>query len=60
MSVCLFVCHLLRRLRTDMHQTWQEGRGWARKVPRGTRFHGNRLVAMATKYLWPDQDCSWM
>ncbi len=31
MSVCLFVCYLLRRLRTDLHQTWQESRGQARK-----------------------------
>ncbi len=49
MSVCLFVRLLLGRLRTDLHQTWQGGRGRARKTPRGTRFHGNQFVAMATK-----------
>ncbi len=49
MSRNLFVRLLLRRLRTDGHQTWQGGRGRARKKPRGARFHGNHPVAMATK-----------
>ena len=63
MSMCLFVRYILQRLRTDLHQTWKEGRGWTRKTPRGTRFHGNQFVAMATKkmvFLWQDQDCGWV
>ena len=49
MSVDLFGSLLLRRLWTDWHQTWQESRGGAQKKPRGTRFHGNHHVVMATK-----------
>ena len=49
MSVCLFVPYLLWRLQADQHQTWQEGRGQTRKTPRGTRFHGNQCVVIATK-----------
>ena len=45
----LFVRYLLGRLWTYGHQTWQGGQGQARKKPRGTRFHGNHHVAMATK-----------
>ena len=47
----------------DRSQTWQGGRGGARKKPRGTRFHGNDHVVMATRktvFLWPDQDCGWI
>ena len=59
-SVALSVRELLRRLQTDLHQTWQGDRGQARKTPRGTCFHGNHRVVMATKktvFLWPDQHC---
>ena len=59
-SVALFVRKLLCRLQADGHQTWQEGQGRAQKKSRGTRFHGNQCVAMATKkrkcFLWPDQN----
>ena len=48
-SVALFVRELLRHLQTDGHQTWQGGRDRAQKKPRGTRFHGNHHVVMATK-----------
>ena len=49
MSVALFVRELLRRLQTDGYQTWQGGRDQAHKKPRGTCFHGNHHVVMATK-----------
>ncbi len=32
MSVCMFVRYLLRRLRTNWHQTWQGGRGRIRNL----------------------------
>ncbi len=47
--MCVFVRLLLRRLQTDGRQTWQEGRGRARKKHGGVCFHGNHHVAMATK-----------
>ncbi len=63
MSVRVFVRLLLCCLQTNGHQTWQEGRGRARKKSPRTRFHGNKFVAMATKkteFLWSDQDFGWM
>ena len=48
-SVALFVRELLRRLQTDLHQTWQGGQGQAWKTPHRTCFHGNHHVVMATK-----------
>ena len=59
-SVALFVRKLLCRLQADGHETWQEGWGRAQKKSRGSRFHGNHHVVMATKktvFLGPDQHC---
>ncbi len=49
MSRYVFVRLLLGRLWTDGHQTWQGGRGWARKKSREFRFHGNPFVAMLAR-----------
>ena len=51
-SRTLFDRYLLGRLRTDGHQIWREGRGQARKGPRGTYFHRNQCVAMVTWKNW--------
>ncbi len=48
-SQTLFDRYVLGRLRTDRHQTWQGGRGWAQKGPRGPRFRGNHHDVMGTK-----------
>ncbi len=44
-----FVRKLLRRLGADRGQTWQGGRGRARKKSGEVRFQGNDLVAMLTR-----------
>ena len=54
-SVTAFVWLLLRRLRADGYQTWQEGRGRLRIKHDRVCFHGNLHDAMATpktEFLW--------
>ncbi len=51
-----FVRKLLRRLGADGDQTWQGGRGWARKKSGEVRFQGNDLVAMLTRKFSHGQD----
>ena len=56
MSVCLFVRELLRRLWVHGHQTWQGGRGQARKTPRENKILKFQLVAMETRKFSPGSD----
>ncbi len=50
--VRLSVPHLLRHLRIDRNQTWQECRGWVNLEPKGIRYHGNQCAAMVTNKRW--------
>ena len=49
MFVRMFVTYLLHRLRTDWHQTWQEGQGQVRNPAWDIGFHENQSGAMAIK-----------
>ena len=49
LSVSLSIPHLLRRLWTDLDQTWQEGQEQVWAELKGIGFHGNLPVVMATK-----------
>ncbi len=48
-SVALFVCYLLCRLRTYRHQTQQGVPGWSRKTPRENEILKFQTVAMETR-----------
>ena len=58
MSRYVFVRLLLGRLLVQGHQTWQGGRGWARKKSAEVRFHGNDFVAMISRKFSHGQDIS--
>ena len=54
LSVCLSVPHLLRRLRADLDQTWQEGWGRVRAEPMVSRHRGAiALLMMAENAIFP-------
>ncbi len=56
MSRYVFVRLLLGHLWTYGRQTWQGGRGWARKKSGKVRFYGNLFVAMLTRKFSHGQD----
>ncbi len=58
-SVALFVHELLRSLQTNLYQTWQGGPDWARKTPRGTRFHGNLMATRKTVFFMARSALGW-